>query len=76
MSRPPSTEPRVRLNLEMSERFRNRLERVRDKSEADSMTETIRRAVEVYESLLDARSNRVSIIFRTEDGAEKELVLI
>jgi len=52
MPRSANTEAKVRLNLELPERVRERLERVRVMSEADSLTEVIRRAMSIYDTLL------------------------
>ena len=52
MARPSNGEKRVRLNLEFPERMRERLEVLRGITEADSVTEVIRRAVILYEFVL------------------------
>ena len=52
MSRPSNGEKRVRLNLEFPERMRERLEVLRGITEADSVTEVIRRSVILYEFVL------------------------
>jgi hypothetical protein len=75
MPRPASTEPRVRLNLEMSERVRERLDRVRDLTEADSITEVIRRSASVYEALLLMVTQGGKLVLRRPDGTEQDLLL-
>jgi hypothetical protein len=76
MPRPKKEEPTARLNLELSETVLNRLKGLQKRSEADSMTEVIRRALAVYDLLLAARESDHKTIIRTPDGTEKELVII
>ncbi len=75
MARPAGKRDKTRLNLEVTRPVRERLERLRDLSDADSMTEVIRRAVAVYEVLLDHREKGFETVIRNQDGAER-LVLI
>ncbi len=75
MSRPVNKEARVRLNLDLPKRTRDRLERVREMSEADSLTEVVKRALSVYDVLLTAKFERNGrILLKTSDG-ESELLL-
>ena len=65
---------RARLNLELPERLRARLEPLRALSEADSLTEMVRRAIALYDVLLMAvRDRGVTIVLRSRDGTEREL---
>jgi hypothetical protein len=73
MPRPASAEKRVRLNLELSERVRDRLELVRVMSEADTLTEVIRRSLVIYEALLTTMLAGDKIVLRV-NGEEKELL--
>ncbi|MDI1442601.1 hypothetical protein [Polyangium sp. 6x1] len=46
-------------------------------SEADSLTEVIRRALTLYDALLvTAREDRGKLVVRYEDGSERELMLV
>mgnify|MGYP000623783180 CR=1 FL=1 len=78
MPRPASKEARVRLNLDLPERVRERLDRVKEMSEADSITEVIRRALSVYDELLTAtRDKGYTLVLRSADGkTERELFLM
>lgn len=67
-----STGPKVRLNLDVSVAFRERLERVRVAAEADTMTEVLRRALIAYEALLE---NKDRIFFIKEDGTKVKVIL-
>lgn len=75
MSRLPKNVPTTRLNLQIAETVRRRLEDLRGRSEADSLVEVIRRALVLYEALLDAKDEEASIILRTSDGRERELLI-
>lgn len=68
---------KVRLNLEVSLAIRDRLELLREQSEAESMTEVIRRALAIYEHLLAHSAQGGTILLRTHDkGPEKQLLLV
>lgn len=73
MPRPPSTEPRVRLNLEIPVRVRERIDRIRGMTEADSSTEVIRRAVFAYELLLALKGQ---VVIRLPDGSEQDVLTL
>lgn len=76
MARQASKEAKVRLNLELPERVRERLERVRELSESDSLTEVIRRALSVYDALLTTTHEEGGkVVLRGADGSERELLL-
>lgn len=76
MPRPASKEARVRLNLDLPERVRERLERVRELSEADSLTEVIRRALTVYDTLLTTtREEGAKIKIHNSDGTISDLFI-
>lgn len=66
--------PKVRLNLEITEKTRERLEKIKAAIEADSITEVIRRMAIIYETLLDARKHG-KILFESVDGIQQELWL-
>lgn len=76
MPRIPTGEPKVRLNLELTERVRDRLERLRSETEADTLVEVVRRALAVYDTLIASRENEEKLIIRSRDGAERELLVI
>ncbi|HVK71265.1 MAG TPA: ribbon-helix-helix protein, CopG family [Polyangium sp.] len=66
----------VRLELELPERVRARLEELRAMNGADSLTEVVRRALATYDVLLTATRNRGNtIVQRSHDGAEREVFI-
>jgi len=64
-----------RLNLVVSTTVRERLESLRDETEAESMTQVIRRALAVYDFLCQERKRGAKLMVKSEDG-ERELVLL
>ncbi len=76
MPRPKSSESKSRLNLELPERVRTRIEQIRVLAEADSMSEVIRRAISVYATLLRVTQDGDRLVLRSANGEERELVLL
>ena len=66
---------KVRLNLNMTSTAMDRLDRLVRRSEAENMTEVIRRALATYETLLEYRDRDGRIVFRGRDGTEYELLV-
>ena len=64
-----------RLNLQMSDSLRKRLEKLRDATEADSLAEVIRRSLATYELLHNQIEMGGRVIIRSLDG-DKEVFLI
>lgn len=66
-----------RLNLEMSQAVNERLEKLRDTTDADSLSEVIRKSVAVYDHLWNEKlSKGAELILRQPDGTEEKLVLL
>ena len=76
MPRPPRTREKTRLNLELTRTVRDRLERLQASTEAESLTEVIRRALEVYEDLNGVRMDGGRVIVEDNDGHPRELRLL
>jgi hypothetical protein len=70
------TAKKVRLNLELSEDVRKRLEALRGRTEADSLAEVIRRALAVYDFLWTERKRGGKLVVRGSDDTEHTVVLI
>jgi len=76
MPRRARADPTSRLNLELPERVRTRMDALRAMSEADSITEVVRRAVAVYFVLVvGVRERGDRFILRSRDGTEREILL-
>ena len=68
---------RARLHLEVPDRVRERIEHLRELSDADSITDVIRRALAVYDAVLTAsREEGRTVIIRDRDGTERELLIV
>lgn len=77
MPRPKKKGPTHRLNLMFTQPVRDRLDRLVEQTEADSMTEVIRRSLAIYESLVEAQANNEKVLLRPSnpDEPERELLL-
>lgn len=69
-------EESVRVSLRLSKEAKARLDRVKDRTHAESLTEVIRHAIALYEGLLDQDEKGAEIILRTQDGTERLVQLI
>ncbi len=66
----------ARLNLRITTEQQEKLEALMEMSNSASMTDTVRRALAVYEHLWKVRENDQQIIIRDEDGHESDLLLL
>lgn len=76
MGRSANTEKKIRLNLEISESVRDRLERLRETTKADSFTEVVRRSLAAYDFLVAYEKKKIQVILRYPDGEEETLRVI
>lgn len=61
----------------MPETFRELVEELRVETEADSLTEVIRRAVNLYAHAVRVKKNEGrTLLIRDKDGTERELLLV
>ena len=76
MPRAANPSPKTRLNIELPERWRLRLEQLRTVGASDSITEVVRRAVSIYDVLITAiRERGEKVILRSPGGAEREIII-
>lgn len=73
MARRPDT---VRVSLRMTQGVKEQLDDVQARCGAESIGETVRRALAVYETLLEQRERGRVVLVRGDDGVERELVLV
>lgn len=66
----------VRLNLEIAPAVRERLERLRESTGAESLTEVIRRSLSVYETLIEISDSSQEIVVKDKDGEMRPMLLI
>lgn len=75
MNRIRNGESVTRLHLELSSSTRQRLEKLKTTTQADSLAEVLRRALIIYEFLWLERSNGSRIVVK-DSASEKEVVLL
>ena len=75
MPRPAKKFPTRRLNLEMSNSVRKKLEKLQQQTEADSLAEVIRRSLAVYDFLWSEKRKGGKLVIKSSDG-DKEVVII
>ena len=68
-------EPR-RVNLQLNTRAGRHLDELSEMTDADSITEVIRRSLAVHHFIQKAMTKGSSIVIRTKDGEEKDLILL
>lgn len=66
----------VRLNLVLSQRVKDQIEKVKEATDADSMSEVIRRALAVYDLLCEESAHGAVPVVKYKDGRERELILL
>ena len=65
------------MNLTMPQGVKDQLEILRDETDAESLSEVIRKALALYDLVWDEKSKGSKMIFRSEDGKnERELHLL
>ncbi len=68
--------PKRRLGLDLSEKVRVKLDELKVRCDADSLSEVVRRALAVFDALLDAQQTEGAlVVVRSRDGSERVLVL-
>lgn len=75
MPRPKRTKPTTRLTLDLSDEVRARLDRLKNQTGADSLTEVIRRALAVYDFCHRQKVDGMTV-YVAGGGVEKEVVLL
>ena len=75
MARPKKSVPTTRLTLDLAEPVRKQLELLRDRTQADSLVEVVRRALAVYAFVWDEKASGRELVTRGE-GGDKEVVLL
>lgn len=75
MNRTRNGESVTRLHLELTSSTRQRLEKLKATTQADSLSEVLRRALIIYEFLCLERSNGSRIVVK-DSTSEREVVLL
>jgi hypothetical protein len=71
-----SSGPKVRLNLEVSEAVRAKLEELRERTGAESFVEVIRRSLAIYDFLRSEKEEGGTLVLKGRDGREREVVVL
>lgn len=66
---------RSRINLEVNDAVRQRLEDLQERSDAGSLTEVFRRALAVYDATLTAELDGGRVLLEAKDGTIRQLVI-
>ena len=75
MARPKTSHPRKRLNLDIPAKTYDKVVALRDRTEAESLTEIVRRSTSLLEFAVDAKERGARFIIRNFDGTEREIVI-
>lgn len=67
---------KVRINLELPAKLRERIEHVKELSEAESVSEVLRWSLAVYEYLWMEKTKSSEIVIRKKNGKETELQML
>lgn len=67
---------KVRINLELPGKLKERIDHVKELSEAESVSEVLRWSLAVYEYLWLEKGKGSEIVIRKKNGKEKELELL
>jgi len=65
-----------RLNLELPEAQSQRLETLREKTDAASLTQVIQKALAVYDLVIAEKLRGSTVIIRDVEGKDRELILM
>jgi len=76
MGRPSHKGKVCRLNLEINQDTHDRMLWLRDDTGAASITETVRRALQLYEVIRKAQNGGESFLIEDADGNVREFVLL
>ncbi len=74
MARTPRKHDVRRVTVEMDVRTFARLEKIQESTESDSMTETVRRSLQLYDILLEAKKDGFAVLVKKDDK-ETEIVV-
>jgi hypothetical protein len=76
MPRPSSKAEKIRLNLELSAPVRKRLEELRARTGAQSVTEVIRRSLALYDTILAVSADgKTRLVLKDADGSERQIIV-
>jgi ribbon-helix-helix CopG family protein len=72
----PAGEPRVRLNLDLTVSVRKQLEQLKDRTGAESLSEVLRRALELYDRMDGQVRDGWKVMLVGPGGEQREVVIL
>lgn len=72
----PKSKKTVRVQLELPGQFMRRLMTLKDTIEATSYAEVVKKALKLYETLLDAQESGQKFYVKESDGSIKEYLIL
>ena len=69
------TNDRIRLHMAVTARVKERLDALLQRTEAESITEVVRRALAVYENLVETTEAGGKVILEDKKGNQREVQL-
>ena len=76
MTQNSEKQERVRFNLELTPAVKERLETVRNRTGAGSLTEVLRNSLKLYDQITERAAKGASIVLELPDGTRERLVLL
>ena len=67
---------RVRLNLEVQQDVKDRLDELQERTHASSLTEVIRRALALYNLVVDDQGDGGKVVLQNRDGSSETLTIL
>lgn len=67
---------KARITLELRQSHRDQMERIKDKIDAVSISEVIRRALALYEVVIDELKGGSRLVFRKDGSPDREQITV
>ena len=76
MSKELSKNQRIRISLQVDRGTKELLEKLSERSSSSSLTETVRRALALYDLFWEHQEEQGEVVFLHKDGAKETLKII
>lgn len=76
MPRPLRAVQKVRTNLDFHPDIKAKIEELRDRTHADGMGEVVRRAIALYETVLDTQESGGTLLIKPKVGLVREVLVV
>jgi hypothetical protein len=71
-----ATEEKIRLNLELLPQVKEQLDELQTRTNASSLSEVIRRALALYDLLIEHYEEKGEVVLKHHDGTTEKLRLL